>query len=54
MDLDAGEWRIRRKSTDSPDGSKIITVPLPRQAVELLREMEPLTGRDREVLLSLH
>ena len=49
MDLDAGEWRIRRKSTDSPDGSKIITVPLPRQAVELLREMEPLTGRQEYI-----
>ncbi|EKF73516.1 integrase family protein [Alcanivorax hongdengensis A-11-3] len=49
MDLDAGEWRIRRKSTDSESGYKTITVPLPRQAVELLREMEPLTGRQEYV-----
>ena len=25
MDLDAGEWRIRRNNPDSPDGNKIIT-----------------------------
>ncbi len=49
MDLDAGEWRIRRKNPDSPDGNKIITVPLPRQAVELLREMEPITGRQEYI-----
>ncbi|MDX1803477.1 MAG: integrase arm-type DNA-binding domain-containing protein [Alcanivorax sp.] len=49
MDLDAGEWRIRRKSSDSDDGHKTLTVPLPRQAVELLREMEPLTGRQEYV-----
>lgn len=42
MDLDSGEWRIRRKNQN---GERIVTVPLPRQAVELLREMEPLTGR---------
>ncbi len=49
MDLDAGEWRIHRNSTGSPTGSKIITVPLPRQAVELLREIEPITGRQEYI-----
>jgi len=49
MDLDAGEWRIHRKSTESPTGSKVITVPLPRQAVELLREIEPITGRQEYI-----
>ncbi|MCK0153753.1 integrase arm-type DNA-binding domain-containing protein [Alcanivorax sp. S6407] len=48
MDLDAGEWRIRRTQPDTGE-ERIITVPLPRQAVELLRELEPLTGRQEYV-----
>ncbi|WP_156501208.1 tyrosine-type recombinase/integrase, partial [Alcanivorax sp. HI0044] len=36
-------------SVDSPDGNKTITVPLPRQAVELLREIEPITGRQEYI-----
>lgn len=48
MDLDAGEWRIRRQHPETGE-ERIITVPLPRQAVELLREMEPLTGRQEYV-----
>ncbi|KGD64787.1 integrase family protein [Alcanivorax nanhaiticus] len=48
MDLDAGEWRIRRRHPDTGE-DRTITVPLPHQAVELLREMEPLTGRHEYV-----
>ncbi|MGB2247029.1 MAG: tyrosine-type recombinase/integrase [Alcanivorax sediminis] len=48
MDLDAGEWRIRRTQPETGE-ERIITVPLPRQAVELLRELEPLTGRHEYV-----
>ena len=52
MDLDSGEWRIRRKDPESDTGYSITTVPLPRQAVELLREMEPLTGRHEFIFSS--
>ena len=48
MDLDAGEWRIRRLHPDTGE-ERIFTVPLPRQAVELLQELEPLTGRHEYV-----
>lgn len=48
FDLDAAEWRIpavRMKGTlaDKAKGSDHI-VPLARQAVEILRELQPLTG----------
>lgn len=44
MDLDAGEWRIRRRTSAAGDGVYTHVVPLPRQAVALLRELEPVTG----------
>lgn len=48
MDLDAGEWRIHRLDPETGN-QKTLTIPLPSQAVELLREMEPLTGRSEYV-----
>lgn len=44
MDLDAGEWRIRRRSGAANGGFYTHVIPLPRQAVALLRELEPITG----------
>lgn len=40
IDLDAQEWRYTVTKTDTPH-----IVPLSRQAVAILRELEPLTGR---------
>jgi integrase len=39
FDLDAGEWRYTVTKTNTPH-----IVPLSRQAVEILRELQPLTG----------
>jgi integrase len=47
IDLEAAEWRF----TASKTGAEHI-VPLSRQAVEVLRELNPLTGRDRFVFPS--
>lgn len=49
LDLDAGEWNIpaERMKTRQPH-----LVPLAAQAVEILRELEPLTGRSRYVFPS--
>jgi integrase len=49
MDLDAGEWRIaaHRMKMRRPH-----LVPLAKQAVLILREIEPLTGRGRYVFPS--
>lgn len=49
IDLDASEWRIaaRRMKMRRPH-----LVPLARQAVDILREIEPLTGRGRYVFPS--
>ncbi|MDA0706491.1 MAG: integrase arm-type DNA-binding domain-containing protein [Proteobacteria bacterium] len=44
MDLDAAEWRYTVTKTDRPH-----IVPLSRQAVEILQEIQPLTGRGRYV-----
>jgi integrase len=44
MDLDAGEWRFRASKTGQPH-----IVPLARQAVAILRELQPLTGRHERV-----
>jgi integrase len=44
MDLDAAEWRYTVTKTDTPH-----IVPLSRQAVEILVELRPLTGRGRYV-----
>jgi integrase len=51
IDLDAGEWNIpaTRMKMRQPH-----LVPLPRQAVELLRELHLLTGRGRYVLPAHH
>jgi integrase len=47
MDLDAAEWRYAVTKTDTQH-----IVPLARQAVEILRELQPLTGRGRYVFPS--
>ncbi|MHB8562671.1 MAG: tyrosine-type recombinase/integrase [Acidiferrobacteraceae bacterium] len=44
IDLDAAEWRYTVTKTNTPH-----IVPLSRQAVEILRELQPLTGRGRFV-----
>lgn len=44
IDLDAAEWRYTVPKTGTPH-----IVPLSRQAVEILREVQPLTGRGRFV-----
>jgi integrase len=47
IDLDAAEWRYTVTKTDAEH-----IVPLCRQAVEILRELYPLTGRGRYVFPS--
>jgi integrase len=44
FDLDAEEWRYTVTKTGTPH-----VVPLSRQAVEILRELHPITGRGRFV-----
>ena len=44
IDMDAAEWRYTVTKTNTPH-----IVPLSRQAVEILRELQPLTGRGRYV-----
>lgn len=44
IDLDAQEWRYTVTKTNTPH-----IVPLSRQAVDILRELQPLTGRGRFV-----
>ena len=39
IDLEASEWRFIVTKTDTPH-----IVPLSRQAVEILRELHPVTG----------
>ncbi len=48
MDLDAAEWRFTASKTKQPH-----IVPLARQAVAILRELEPLTGRGEYVFPGL-
>ena len=47
IDLDAAEWRYTVSKTDTQH-----IVPLSRQAVEILQELHPLTGRGRYVFPS--
>jgi len=47
IDLDAAEWRYIVTKTKTPH-----IVPLSRQAVAILRELQPLTGRGRYVFPS--
>ncbi len=47
IDLDAAEWRYIVTKTNTPH-----IVPLARQAVAILRELQPLTGRGRYVFPS--
>ncbi len=47
IDLEAAEWRFTVTKTDTPH-----IVPLSRQAVEILRELHPLTGHGRYVFPS--
>lgn len=49
IDLDAGEWRIAAHRTKM---RRPHLVPLARQGVDILREIEPLTGRGRYVFPS--
>ena len=44
IDPEAGEWRFTVAKTDTPH-----LVPLSRQALEILRELHPLTGNGRYV-----
>lgn len=44
IDLDAGEWRYMATKTETPH-----IVPLAAQAVAILRELQPLTGRGEYV-----
>lgn len=57
LDLDAALWTIpsedlKRRKHEKINGMAHV-VPLPRQAVELLRELEPLTGRGEYVFPGL-
>ena len=45
MDLDGAEWRFTASKTCTPH-----IVPLPKQAVEILRELHPVTKRSEYVL----
>ncbi len=47
IDLDAAEWRYTVSKTNTQH-----IVPLSRQAVEILQEIQPLTGRGRYVFPS--
>lgn len=47
IDLDAGEWRYTVTKTNTPH-----VVPLSEQAVAILSELQPLTGRGRYVFPS--
>lgn len=47
VDLDAAEWRFTASKTDTPH-----VVPLATQAVEILRDLKPLTGRGEYVFPS--
>jgi integrase len=47
MDLEGGEWRYTVTKTNTPH-----VVPLSSQAVAVLRELKPLTGRGRYVFSS--
>ncbi|BAZ94070.1 integrase [Thiohalobacter thiocyanaticus] len=47
IDLDAAEWRYTVKKTNTPH-----IVPLSRQAMDILRELHPLTGNGRYVFPS--
>jgi integrase len=49
IDLNAGEWRIAASRTKM---RRPHLVPLARQAVAILRELEPLTGRGQYVFPS--
>lgn len=49
IDLDAAEWRYVATKTDTPH-----IVPLSKQAIEVLTELRPLTGRGQYVFPSLH
>jgi integrase len=50
MNLDAGEWRIPAEKMKMENDH---IVPLARQAVEILRGLEPITGHGRYVFASL-
>lgn len=50
FDLEAGEWRIPAGKMKMRNAH---IVPLSTQAVSILRELEPLTGRDRYVFPSV-
>jgi len=49
IDLEAGEWRylVSKTKTDH-------LVPLPRQAIEILREIHPLSGHGKYVFMGGH
>ena len=49
VDLEAAEWRFTASKTDTQH-----IVPLARQAVEILRELHPLTGQGQYVFPGAH
>ena len=49
FDLDEGEWRFIVTKTNTPH-----VVPLSRQAVEILRDLHPITGRRQHVFTNGH
>lgn len=61
IDLDAAEWRIpvermkaRQTIKDARAGEVAHIVPLPQQAVEILRQLQPLTGDGDLVFPGVH
>jgi len=48
IDLDAAEWRFAASKTGTPH-----LVPLSKQAIAVLRDLQPLTGRDEYVFPSV-
>lgn len=48
IDLDKAEWRFDVSKTKTTESKRLHVVPLPTQAVEILRELHPLTSRRSE------
>jgi integrase len=49
IDLDAAEWCFPLSKTPTGEEARMLLVPLSRQAVEILRELQPFTGKGRFV-----
>ena len=44
IDLEAAEWRFNTSKTKTTESKRLHIVPLPKQAVAILRELHPLTS----------